>query len=241
MISVKRAIKYTFNSLLSFVDYEIKRKYIEHNLESFLFKIRANGIAIDTVYDIGAFKGEWAKEVSQMLDMESEFYLFEPNTTYNEMLTGTKFPFFNLLLSSSVKLAPFYAINSTGDSIFKEIGKHYKNVEPIFMMTTTLDIARSELNIPLPDLIKIDTQGSEIDILKGGLATFVHSKVIILEIPVTEYNIGAPKFDEYIDFLLEYSFVPIALTEVHIINGCIVQLDIAFMPKNLASILRVIE
>jgi hypothetical protein len=157
------------------------------------------------------------------------------------MLTGTRFPFFNLLLSSSAKLTPFYAINSSGYSIFKEIGKHYKNVEPIFMMTTTLDIARSELNIPLPDLIKIDIQGSEIDILKGGLATFVHSKVIILEISVMEYNIGAPKFDKYIDFLLEYSFVPIALIEIHLIDECIVQLDIAFMPKSLASILRVVD
>jgi FkbM family methyltransferase len=179
MISLKRRIKHTFNFLFGLVDYEIKRKYVEHNLESLLFKILTNGIAINTVYDIGAFKGEWAKELSKMLAIESKIYLFEPNLAYNEILASTRFPFFNLLLSSSVKSTPFYAIESTGDSIFKEIGTHYRNVEPTFMMTTTLDLARSELNIPLPDLIKIDTQGSEIEILKGGLSTFVHSKVII--------------------------------------------------------------
>ena len=60
----------------------------------------------------------------------------------------------------------------------------------------------------IPQLIKIDTQGSELDIVRGA-SDFI-DKVYFLypECPLTKYNEGSPSFEEYIDFLKSNGFVP---------------------------------
>ena len=46
------------------------------------------------------------------------------------------------------------------------------------------------------DLIKIDVQGAEVDIIKGGLNTINNAKRLIVELQHTEYNQGALKVDQ---------------------------------------------
>ena len=80
-------------------------------------------------------------------------------------------------------------------------------------------------------MIKLDTQGSEIDILEGGAECLSNATFIIMECPVIAYNIGAPSFDSYSAFMLKNDYLPIALTEVHYINGMVCQLDFAYINK----------
>ena len=60
--------------------------------------------------------------------------------------------------------------------------------------------------LPKPDLIKIDVQGAELDILRGGKECLANAKDVILEAQHVDYNIGAPKFEEVIDFMKENGF-----------------------------------
>ncbi|NDE13742.1 FkbM family methyltransferase [bacterium] len=63
---------------------------------------------------------------------------------------------------------------------------------PCFMrMTRTLDSIVTEHGLPLPDLIKIDVQGAEIDILKGAAATIQNCERLIVELQCVQYNRGA--------------------------------------------------
>jgi hypothetical protein len=57
-------------------------------------------------------------------------------------------------------------------------------------------------------MIKLDVQGSEIDILKGLGNEINLFEVIILETSVKEYNKGSPLFLDVINFMNEknYSF-----------------------------------
>jgi hypothetical protein len=41
-------------------------------------------------------------------------------------------------------------------------------------------------------LVKIDVQGAEVDIIRGGLNTLKHTTRMIVELQHTEYNKGAP-------------------------------------------------
>ncbi len=43
---------------------------------------------------------------------------------------------------------------------------------------------------PIYDLIKIDTQGSELDIIEGGINTFKNAKAVITEVSFNNYNEG---------------------------------------------------
>ena len=57
-----------------------------------------------------------------------------------------------------------------------------------------------------PDLIKIDVQGSELDILKGATKVLKQCDNIILEMQYVDYNKGAPKAQEVIEYLKSIGF-----------------------------------
>ena len=65
----------------------------------------------------------------------------------------------------------------------------------------TLDKVIDNNNWPLPDLIKIDAQGSELDILEGGSKILSNAKYLIVELQHIEYNDNAPLFEESIDII----------------------------------------
>ena len=81
----------------------------------------------------------------------------------------------------------------------------------------------------MPDLIKLDTQGSELDILRGGLGCLKNASLAYLELPILNYNLGSPRFGEYLDFMKQCDFVPYDICELHYSNGVLIQADILFI------------
>jgi hypothetical protein len=55
-------------------------------------------------------------------------------------------------------------------------------------------------------LIKIDTQGSELDILKGGVKLVNKTMAVILEVSYVDYNLEAPQSEEVIEYMTEVGF-----------------------------------
>ena len=82
-------------------------------------------------------------------------------------------------------------------------------------------------------LIKIDTQGSELDILKGGENLASKASVIILEVAYTEYNIGAPTYEDVVEYMNEIGFEEKMSIGEHYDGDKIVQKDIVFLNKNI--------
>ena len=68
----------------------------------------------------------------------------------------------------------------TGNSYYIENTRHFKKNKFETIYSTTLDkvIIKKNLNF---DLIKLDTQGSELDILKGGSKVLKNVEYIIIE------------------------------------------------------------
>ena len=54
-----------------------------------------------------------------------------------------------------------------------------------------MDDIVKERGFPLPDFVKIDVQGSEVDVITGGMNTFKSTSKLIVELQHTEYNKGA--------------------------------------------------
>lgn len=101
----------------------------------------------------------------------------------------------------------------TGNSFYKELTQFYSDDQ--------LDIV-SEKGIMLDDLfeegsefdlIKIDTQGSELDIITGGINLCKKAKGILLEVSLTQYNEGAPLYVQVIDFMKEIGFTPVEVLD----------------------------
>ena len=185
-------------------------------LEGLLRSLSKKGLKLETIFDIGAFKGLWSQNVSNYVPKDAKFYLFEPNNEHNPHLIKTGYKYFNYLLGNEGKEVPFYSISGTGDSVYREVGPIYKNILAKSITTRSIDSVIKELKLPNPDFLKLDTQGSELDILKGATKTLEETKLVVIEMPIIIYNLNSPTFGEILEFMDLSNFVPIGVTEVHI-------------------------
>lgn len=184
------------------------------------------------IYDIGAWKGHWSTQVKSILP-NSQFYMFEANTCHRNDLQKTGLPFFDgtVLSSPEKKSVTYYTGGSrTGDSYYKEMTDAYSDEECVKVQCKTLDQMIYEHDLPFPDFIKIDTQGSELDILSG--ASFLDKvNEIYCECPFLRYNTGAPNLQEYLDFFTDKNFIPINILETHYLGDALLQIDVLFKRK----------
>jgi FkbM family methyltransferase len=88
----------------------------------------------------------------------------------------------------------------TGSSVFEE-SSHFdrrKTRKKLVRLDTLLqrypDFARA-------DIIKLDTQGYELEILQGAGALLSHAQVVLLEVSLLPINRGAPVFSDVVAFM----------------------------------------
>jgi FkbM family methyltransferase len=183
---------------------------------------------IRVVYDIGAHNGSWTNQVSRILK-SADFYLFEPNKNHNSQLEKTGFKYFNVVLSDQTKTVEWYGVGGLGDSYFKDSGQTFVSISSRKVLSNTLNHLVQENKLPIPQLLKIDTQGSELDIVAGSSDFIGSVKFVLLECPLIEYNLGAPNIQSYLSTMHNLGFTPVDITEVHYMNNKVVQIDIAFL------------
>lgn len=190
------------------------------------------GMSIKTVYDIGAWQGGWSRQVKNQALPNSEFILFEANPAYDAELAQSGFKYFRTVLSNPGReYVEFFNGTNTGDSYYKETTTIYDNQSSIKLDCTTLDKLIAEHNLPIPNFIKIDTQGSELDVLSG--ASFLDQvDLVYTECPIICYNKGAPTIQEYLDFFKMRNFIPVDIFEIHRGEETLMQIDIMFMKKD---------
>lgn len=208
-----------------------KRGYVfhMHNLLGLFIFLEENQIKIKEVLDIGAHAGEWSQYLRE-IDSDLSFVLIEPNSIHNDSISKRGFKVHNELLSDKVKDVVFFSSGTTGDSYYPELDEQGKTQPERKMKTITLDgFYENNSDLPVPDLIKLDVQGAELDVIRGGKRTIERSQIVLLELPVIPYNLGAPSLTETVNFMLKMNFIPVFLTESHNIRDVIVQLDLAFM------------
>jgi FkbM family methyltransferase len=167
----------------------------------YLQKLKYDGFNPNVIYDIGSCVLNWTKEAKKIWP-HSTFILFDG-------FSDAEFLYKNYLysiciLSDKPKTIRWYenSYYPTGNSYYRE---NNSNIFPenkyIEKMTTTLDDIVALKNYPLPDLVKIDVQGSEKDIITGGKNTLKNSKHLIVEMQHMDYNLGAPKVLETLPFI----------------------------------------
>lgn len=142
----------------------------------------------DIIFDIGANRGEFTFYFSNLLNQKGKVYAFEPGKRAFNILSKIKKKYkmdnvsiFKLALSNSVGMTklvvPYYNRQASIKSIESIKGK-IENIE-----TSTIDIFSNTNKIDRLDIIKCDTEGSELLIFQGGENTIVKFKpILIIEI-----------------------------------------------------------
>ena len=163
--------------------------------------------------------------------------MVEANPSCEPYLKQLNQPYEIVALSDKQGYADLYVetINpiATGASLYKENTDWYGEgkYKTITVPTKTLDSCNYFNNEPI-DLIKIDVQGAELDILKGGKKTIQNTRYVLAEVSLVEYNQGAPLIGDVIDKMKEYRFNISDIMKYHsfpsLYGGAIFQLDVFF-------------
>ena len=188
------------------------------------------------VFDIGCYRGGFTKNFiknEKKIGIESTFFLFDPNpNTKNYLkpiLQNEKIKYYNLAIDNSNAQKTFYLnkfFEPSGSSLNTTIrdDKKWKNTRKIFMQifqplkkikdfseinvqTQTLDSFCLDKKIENIDVLKIDTEGNELNVLKGAKRLLSENKINLI---YTEISETKKKFLEkeksIINFLNSYNF-----------------------------------
>lgn len=119
----------------------------------------------------------------------------------------------------------------TGNSIYRELTHFYSDEQLNIIKQNGIrldDLFEDDSEF---DLIKIDTQGSELDIIEGGINLCKKAKAILLEVSLTQYNEGAPLYDEVISYMTQLGFRAVEILDEARNHGSYQQ-DILFINEN---------
>ena len=125
----------------------------------------------------------------------------------------------------------FYENNAAFFSFLAE-SKYDKLLVEEKRISTTLKSLCDKHNIIKIDLLKLDTQGSEVMIMKGMGEMLNNVDFIELECSIVEWNLGGCKIGDVIEFLRP-QFEIYEILEFHRLNDVeLIQVDLIFKNKN---------
>ena len=187
------------------------------------------------ILDIGANVGQFYQIAKQTFP-DSFIFSIEASKECEPYLKQLTDNYYIGLLAKDTSEYNFYSrkgdTTCTGNSIYRELTHFYSDdqLEIIKQKGIKLDDL-FELDSEF-DIIKIDTQGSELDIITGGINLCKKAKGILLEVSLTQYNEGAPLHEEVIQFMSNFDFIKTEILDEARNNGSHQQ-DILFINKNL--------
>jgi len=177
------------------------------------------------VFDVGANIGEISLCAARRVGSEGGVYSFEPmqelydTLSFNFLRNGlTQAHPIRMGVSNKLGMVPIYRSDSnfSDGTVHEGLGTLYprQNITTPAgeIQLTTLDAFCEEKQIHRIDLIKIDVEGSELDVLMGGEQTLKRYKPrLIIEVQKKTTDASGANAEQILDYLknLDYSFFTI--------------------------------
>jgi FkbM family methyltransferase len=171
------------------------------------FLLRDKGFYPKNILDIGASVCQTADIMRQIWPV-ANILLFEGNAECEKLYQKQLYDYQIKLLGKINGTTKFYKTKwspiCSGNSIYKENSQTYNEQN---LIIEELPIYRLDDCVKdIYDLIKIDTQGSELDIIEGGINTFKNAKVVIAEVSFNNYNEGGCNKDQILNKMFDLKF-----------------------------------
>ncbi|WP_341327606.1 FkbM family methyltransferase [Methylotuvimicrobium sp. KM2] len=192
------------------------------------------GLSVQTVIDVGASTGSWSKMAQEFIS-DAIYLLIEANSFHESKLVEFKKqnPKVEYLLAAAgdyVGELYFDAQDPFGGTASHEV----IHTSDITVQVTTIDAQVKEKGLKPPFLMKLDTHGFEIPILRGAEETLKNTKLVIIEAYNFKLTQDCLQFWELCDHMKKKGFQPIDICDpMHRPKDqSFWQMDIFFIPNS---------
>jgi hypothetical protein len=175
------------------------------------------GSNIDRIIDVGGNVGSYSERIRNFIgNQQIPASIFEPNRSVfvDEYLTPIDEIFYAAVGCHNLESVELNLAGNNGNSssVLPMLELHRKNAplanytgEVLIVPQVTLDVTLESSRFSSA-LLKIDTQGLELEVLKGGVRTLERVYAICIEVSFRELYEGAPLFDRVFIYLKENGF-----------------------------------
>jgi FkbM family methyltransferase len=181
-------------------------------MRSLLFELRGRGLRCRSILDVGAHQGLWSGMAAEPFP-SARFFLIEPQVemkpsleAFCERHPGSRW-FQAGAGAAPGELTLTIGADSSGSSFLPEPSpEQERSGGRRRVPVVTIDSLLEEGAIVMPDLVKLDVQGFELEALRGGQRLFGPVEAFIVETSLYRFLPGIPLFHEVVAFMAERDY-----------------------------------
>jgi FkbM family methyltransferase len=163
------------------------------------------GVAPQVIFDVGAASGEWAR-LAHTVWPAASIVGFEPNARERKHLERTKaevpaFDFRVCFLGRERRTVEYHD-NGTQTSLVADEARGPLVKSEMLV----LDELIASGDVPAPDFLKLDVQGYELEVLRGGESALRHARAALLEVSFVRFAPDLPMIAEVVAFMGERGY-----------------------------------
>lgn len=208
----------TFSQLFAAINKTLRRSGFEMKKTSNLPRFNWLGlrnIAFSTILDAGANEGQFAEEVRRVFPT-AHIYSFEPIPECFEILQmkcqhNKNWTCYNVALAETEKTAVLnlHQDNTPSSSLLHATTEEL-DLYPKSSRQTQVDVECTTLDqwalshpyaLKKPSMLKLDVQGYELNVLKGGCSSLNHIDAVICEINIRNFYKEQTSFPDVVNLL----------------------------------------
>jgi FkbM family methyltransferase len=222
----------------------IKRSKTVNSINPLLFR-HISSLKNITLYDIGAHKGLFSKNVSNQFHIErgilvepikenyeiiQKYFNSENFIVYNNVVTDSDNKMFHFNINKFDETSSILKIKNGIKELISVDTELSKEIE---IESVTLDSITKKNNIEKIDLIKIDVQGVEDKVLKGALYTLQRTKYVWVETSFKSLYDESALFSDIYNIMNSNDFIMVEISPGYrdVVKGELLQADVLFKSR----------
>lgn len=187
---------------------------------AFLEGLAARGFAPASVLDVGAHRGEWSR-MARAVFPGASFLLVEPQREWAGALDGFCAETGRAGEGGGAEWLAAAAGAEAGERVLAidpagggssllpgTEGAAAMGAEARPVPVVTLDSLYAGGARPLPDLVKIDVEGMELEVLRGASSLLGSAELFVIEAALYRYRVEQATFAELVAFMAGHGYVP---------------------------------